>query len=601
MDTEFIRNFCIIAHIDHGKSTLADRLLEVTGTIAKRNLKEQTLDQLELEREKGITIKLKAVRMPYEREGQTYQLNLIDTPGHVDFSYEVSRSLAACEGAVLVVDATQGIQAQTVSNVYKALEANLKIIPVINKIDVKGNHADKVEQDLVATFGFKQEDIIKVSAKTGENIDELLEAIVNRIPPPQGDKDAPFQALVFDVFFDDFLGVVTVVRVVNGTLQETDNRERVYFKAGKADSLIQEIGIFSPQRQRLNKLSAGEVGYIATGLKDIHAVAVGDTACRYRERDLVESLPGYKRIKPFVFVSIFPINNKDYPELRKGLDKLALSDAALVYEAESNNALGFGFRCGFLGLLHADVVQERLEREYGLELISTTPSVEYEIVMRTGKIIHIKRPADMPDPSKFDEIREPWIRADIITPAEYIGGVITLLENRRGIQKNLEYASANRVFLEYELPLQELVRGFFDSLKSVSSGYASMDYELIGFRPVDAVKLDIVVHGEKVEPLAQIVLRQEAEKVGRQLAKHLKEELPRQQFKVAIQAMVGGKVVARENLGAMRKNVLAKMSGGHRERKDKLLEIQKKGKERMKRLGRVEIPQRVLRDTLMLR
>ena len=595
MATKNIRNFCIIAHIDHGKSTLADRLLEITGTVDKRDLKEQTMDQLDLEREKGITIKLKAVRMKYGIGGENYQLNLIDTPGHVDFSYEVSRSLAACEGAILVVDATQGIQAQTVSNVYKALEAKLTIIPIINKIDILGNHVDEVEQDLLASFGFKRDEIIRVSAKTGENVYKLLEAVVERVPAPKENNSQELRALIFDTFFDDYLGVVTVIKVVEGNL--SSKNKKIHFMVANKSTTVQEIGIFTPKRKKIEELKTGEVGYVATGLKNIHAVHVGDTITLYKDREKTQSLQGYKEIKPFVFVSLYPIDNDKFTELRKALEKLALSDAALSYEPESSKALGFGFRCGFLGLLHADVVQERLEREYDLELISTTPSVEYKVNLR-GKEKYVKRPSEMPERSEIESIEEPWILANIVTPVEYVGNIITLCEKRRGIQKTLEYPSEQRVVFEYELPLNELISNFFDDLKSVSSGFASLDYEFLEYRKADVVKLDILVHGEVVEPLSHMVLRKEAEQKGRTVLSKLKEILPKQQFKVSLQAAIGGKVVARENLSAMRKTVLQGIYGGHRERKDKLLERQKKGKERLKRIGKVDVPQEAFRKIL---
>jgi len=595
METKNIRNFCIIAHIDHGKSTLADRLLEITGTVDKRDLKEQTMDQLDLEREKGITIKLKAVRMKYGIRGENYQLNLIDTPGHVDFSYEVSRSLAACEGAILVVDATQGIQAQTVSNVYKALEAKLTIIPIINKIDIRGNHADEVEQDLLASFGFKRDEIIRVSAKTGENVYKLLEAVVERVPAPKENNSQELRALIFDTFFDDYLGVVTVIKVVEGNL--SSKNKKIHFMVANKSTTVQEIGIFTPKREKIEELKTGEVGYVATGLKNIHAVHVGDTITLYKDREKTQPLQGYKEIKPFVFVSIYPIDNDKFTELRKALEKLALSDAALSYEPESSKALGFGFRCGFLGLLHADVVQERLEREYNLELISTTPSVEYKVNLR-GKEKYVKRPSEMPERSEIESIEEPWILVNIVAPVEYVGNIITLCEKRRGIQKTLEYPSEQRVVFEYELPLNELISNFFDDLKSVSSGFASLDYEFLEYRKADVVKLDILVHGEVVEPLSHMVLRKEAEQKGRTVLSKLKEILPKQQFKVSLQAAIGGKVVARENLSAMRKTVLQGIYGGHRERKDKLLERQKKGKERLKRIGKVDVPQEAFRKIL---
>lgn len=592
-----IRDFCIIAHVDHGKSTLADRLLEITHTIDKRHLKEQFLDSMDLEREKGITIKLKSVRMHYKLDGQAYQLNLIDTPGHVDFSYEVSRSLAACEGAILVVDVSQGIQAQTVSNVYKALDANLKIIPVLNKVDLPGAETEKTVEDLRRTFGFSRDEILKVSAKTGEGVETLLKEIINRIPAPNGNAStsATPRALIYDTFYDDFLGVVASIKVADGTF--SSHNPQIKFLATQAVSTFQEIGIFTPVRKKLEKLSTGEVGYIATGLKDIHAVRVGDTITPANAQN-IELLPGYKEVKPFVFVSIFPIDNDKFPELREALDKLSLSDSSLSFEPESSNALGFGFRCGFLGLLHAEIIQERLEREYDLELISTIPTVEYKIEKTDGSQVSVKAASDFPDTTQIKEIQEPWIKLNLVAPSEYVGSIITLCDKRRGVMLKMDYPTENRVVFEYELPLAELVYNFFDDLKTVSSGFASLDYDFSGYKKVNAVKLNVLVHGEVVEPLSHIVLKDKAEDFGRELLKKLKEVIPRQQFQVALQAAIGGKVLAREDIPAMRKNVLAKMSGGHRERKDKLLDIQKKGKQRMKRLGKVDIPQEAFRQVL---
>lgn len=595
MEQKNIRNFCIIAHIDHGKSTLADRFLELTGTVEKRLLKNQTLDSMELEREKGITIKLKAVRMNYTHKDQEYQLNLIDTPGHVDFSYEVSRSLAACEGAVLVVDATQGIEAQTVSNVYKALEAGLTIIPVLNKIDIVANEGEKVVGDLVETFGFKKEEILRVSAKTGEGVKDLLDMLIARIPVPLGDSDSPARGLIFDTFYDEFLGVVAAVRVIDGEFS-AKTPDLGFIATGKK-ATVQEIGIFTPKRKKTDILKTGEVGYIATGLKDIHAVHVGDTVTNALNKE-VKPLEGYKEVKPFVFISIYPVNNDDFPALRDALEKLSLSDAALNFEPESSPALGFGFRCGFLGLLHADIVQERLEREYNLGLISTTPSVAYKVLLTDGSEILVKRPADLPNPTRRKELQEPWILLNIVAPAKFVGNIITLCEERRGVMGKMDYPSENRVIFEYELPLNELVLNFFDDLKSTTSGFASLDYEFLGYRKVDAVKLDILVHGEVVEPFSQIVIRNKARDVGKELLIRLKAVLPKQQFKVALQAAIGGKIIAREDVPAMRKTVLQGIYGGHRERKDKLLERQKKGKERMKRIGKVTIPQEAFRQVL---
>lgn len=600
MTQKNIRNFCIIAHIDHGKSTLADRLLELTNTVEKRKMKEQTLDSMDLEREKGITIKLKAIRMNYSHDGEDYQLNLIDTPGHVDFAYEVSRSLAACESAILLVDASQGIQAQTVSNVYKALDANLQIIPVINKIDLPGAELDQMKNNMVDTFGFKEEEILHISAKTGEGVENLLNEIIKRTPPPSGNPDKPLRALIFDTYYDEFLGVIAMIKVVDGFINRTHliAREKIRLMATAATSIPESIGIMNPTRKELDELKTGEVGYIATGLKDIHAVKVGDTITLNMNTTEVQQLPGYKVVKPFVFVSIYPIDNDQFPQLREALEKLSLSDSALQFAPESNTALGFGFRCGFLGLLHADIVQERLEREYDLSLISTIPSVEYEVELTSGEKVSVKTPSEMPDRSGIKEVYEPWIYVNIVSPKDYVGGIIGLCENRRGIMKKMHYPSENTVMFEYELPLSELIYNFFDELKTISSGFASVDYDFLDYRPVDVVKLEILVHGDVVEPLSQIVLRKNAHESGQRVLRKLKELIPRQQFKVALQAAIGGKIVAREDIGAYGKDVLAKLSGGHRERKDKVLERQKKGKERMKRIGKVEIPQEAFREVL---
>jgi len=586
-----IRNFCIIAHIDHGKSTLADRLLEITHTIDKRNLIEQTLDSMDLEREKGITIKLKSIRMEYKG----YQLNLIDTPGHVDFSYEVSRSLAACEGAVLLVDKTQGIQAQTVSNFYKAIESGLKIIPVINKIDLDTGDINEIKKDIFRTFGFKEEEILCVSGKTGEGVEELLEKIIGEIPAPTGNENSPARALVFDSSYDEYLGVVANIKVVDGDFNIEKNR-KIRFVATKALASPEEAGYTKIKRVKTNKLLTGEVGYIATGLKDIHTVKVGDTVGW--EGETPAPLPGYKEIKPFVFVSIYPIDNSKSTQLREALEKLSLSDSSLSFEPESNTALGFGFRCGFLGLLHAEIVQERLEREYNLSLISTTPAVRYKILNTRNEEFFITSPADLPDVTSVKEIQEPWILCRIVSPAVYSGQVMTLSTERRAVLKKMEYPNENNIFFEYELPLAELVYNFFDDLKSVSSGFASLDYDFLDYRQVNAVKLNVLVHGEIIDPLTNIVLKNKAPEIGRSLLKKLKEIIPRQQFAVSLQAAVGGKILAREDIPAMRKDVLAKMSGGHRERKDKLLDIQKKGKARMKRIGKVDIPQEAFRQIL---
>jgi GTP-binding protein LepA len=592
MDQQRIRNFCIIAHIDHGKSTVADRMLEITNTIDKRNLVEQTLDSMDLEREKGITIKLKAIRM----EHNGHQLNLIDTPGHVDFSYEVSRSLAACEGAVLLVDKTQGIQAQTVSNFYKAVEAGLKIIPVINKVDLQTGDLELLKNDISKTFGLEKEDILCASGKTGQGVEELLNKIITDIPTPSGQKNENPRALVFDSYYDEYLGVVANIRVVDGSF-EINQSTKLKFMATNTMSSPEEIGYIKIKRVKTGKILTGEVGYVATGLKDIKAVKVGDTVV-LEEDNSSQPLPGYKEIKPFVFVSMYPIDNSKSSQLREALEKLSLSDSSLSYEPENNTALGFGFRCGFLGLLHAEIIQERLEREYNLSLISTTPAVRYKIISTKNESSFITSPADLPDVTKIKEIQEPWILCKIVCPASYSGPVIKLCTERRGLLQKMEYPNENTVFFEYELPLAELVYNFFDDLKSVSSGFASLDYDFLDYRQVNAVKLDILVHGEIVDPLTTIVLRNKASEIGRSLIKKLKDIIPKQQFSVSLQAAVGGKILAREDIPALRKNVLAKMSGGHRERKDKLLEIQKKGKARMKRIGKVDIPQEAFRQIL---
>jgi len=596
-----IRNFCIIAHIDHGKSTLADRLLEFTNTIEKRDLKEQTLDSLELEKERGITIKLKPVRMEHKEGGELFELNLIDTPGHVDFSYEVSRSLAACEGAILVVDATQGIQAQTVSNVYKAIDANLTIIPVLNKIDLPSSDVLKVTSDLVQTFGFSEEEILKVSAKTGEGVMDLITQVINRIPAPKSNSQKPFRALIFDSFYDSYLGVVAVVKVVDGKISEEDvlKRKELKFFATNSISVVEGLGVFKPARKSYPILESGEVGYIVTGLKNISKVKVGDTL-GWASDEKSDSLPGYKEVKPFVFLSIYTVDNDKFPELREALEKMALSDSSISYEPENNMALGFGFRCGFLGLLHADVIQERLEREFNLDLISTTPSVEYQVTLTSGEEILVRTAYDMPDTTRISEIREPWILVTIVTPAQYNGVIIPLCESRRGTMRKMDYPTPDRVIFEYEMPLVELISNFFDELKSITSGYASLDYEMLEYRAVRAVKVDVLVHGQIVQPLSFIVVRDNAESVSRNLLKKLKDIIPRQQFQVSLQASINAKVIAREDISGFRKDVLAKMSGGHRERKDKLLDIQKKGKERMKKFGKVDIPQDAFRQILSL-
>jgi GTP-binding protein LepA len=584
-----IRNFSIVAHIDHGKSTLADRLLESTHTIDKRLMTSQVLDSMDLEREKGITIKARAVRLQYDaQDGQTYALNLIDTPGHVDFSYEVSRSLQACEGAILVVDASQGIEAQTLANVHLAIAQNLVIIPVLNKIDLASADPETVMAELEDTLAIPREEVILASAKEGTGVPEILEAIVQRIPPPRGDASAPLQALVFDSHYDQYKGVVAYVRLANGTLHD---HERIRFMATQAESEILELGYFRPQPVPTRSLAAGEVGYVASGLKSIAEARVGDTLTD-ADKPAPRALPGYKEALPLVFAGIYPVRGDDYPLLRDALDKLHLNDASFVYEPESSVALGFGFRCGFLGLLHMEIVQERLEREFDLDLLASAPSVEYRVrrMHRADEVV-VDNPAKMPDPGEIEAISEPWVAVQIITPTDYIGPIMELATNRRGIFGQMEYLDPRRVNMHFELPLAELIIDFYDLLKSRSSGYASLDYQYIGYREGDLVKLDILVNGEPVDALSLIVHRSNAQRQGKVLVEKLKELIPRQLFEVPVQAAIGSHIISRETIRAMRKNVLAKCYGGDITRKRKLLEKQKEGKQRMKRVGSVEIPQ----------
>ncbi|HEX6656011.1 MAG TPA: translation elongation factor 4 [Candidatus Limnocylindria bacterium] len=586
---ERIRNFSIVAHIDHGKSTLADRLLELTHTIDKRQMTSQVLDSMDLEREKGITIKARAVRLQYDAaDGQTYALNLIDTPGHVDFSYEVSRSLQACEGAILVVDASQGIEAQTLANVHLAIAQNLVIIPVLNKIDLSSADPETVMAELEDTLAIPREEVILASAKERTGVPEILEAIVQRVPPPRGDTSAPLQALVFDSHYDQYKGVVAYVRVANGTLHD---HERIGFMATQAASEILELGYFRPQPVPTRSLAAGEVGYVASGLKSIAEARVGDTLTD-ANRPAPEPLPGYKDALPLVFAGIYPLRGDDYPLLRDALDKLHLNDASFVYEPESSVALGFGFRCGFLGLLHMEIVQERLEREFDLDLLASAPSVEYRVRRhhRAEETV-VDNPAKMPDPGEIEAISEPWVAAQVITPTDYIGPIMELATNRRGIFGQMEYLDPRRVNMHFELPLAELIIDFYDLLKSRSSGYASLDYQYLGYREGDLVKLDILVNGEPVDALSLIVHRSNAQRQGKTLVEKLKELIPRQMFEVPVQAAIGSHIISRETIRAMRKNVLAKCYGGDVTRKRKLLEKQKEGKQRMKRVGSVEIPQ----------
>jgi len=592
----FIRNFCIIAHVDHGKSTLADRLLESTGTLSKREMQEQVLDSMDIEREKGVTIKASAVRMTYRADdGQTYEMNLIDTPGHVDFTYEVSRALNACEGALLVVDASQGVEAQTLANLYLALEANLHIIPVINKIDLPHARPDEVAQEVSNLLGDDPTNILRISAKEGIGIKDVLERIVREVPSPKGDPAAPLQALIFDSHYDAYKGVIAYVRIVNGRV---NMKTRLRMAATGAACEPVEIGMFSPRMTAAGELRAGEVGYVATGLKSVRECRVGDTMLDATQP--AEPLKGYQPAKPMVFASIFPTYTDDYPLLRDALEKLQLNDASLTFAPENSAALGFGFRVGFLGLFHMEIVQERLEREYDLDVVVTAPSVEYEAVLTNGQVIRVDRPADMPDPSRLAEMREPWMKIEIFTPKEYIGPIMELVTRRRGVSENMEYLDVNRVMLKYRMPLAEMIVDFYDKLKSATRGYASLDYQFDSYRAGDLVKLDILINGDSLDSLAMIVHRDQAHQRGSALAKKIKEVIPRQMFEVPIQAAIGGRIVARETKPALRKDVLAKCYGGDITRKRKLLEKQKEGKKRMKMVGSVEIPQEAFMAMLKL-
>ncbi len=584
-----IRNFSIIAHIDHGKSTLADRILEVTGAVDARTHVPQMLDSMDLERERGITIKAQAVRVAYQAaDGETYNLHLIDTPGHVDFSYEVSRSLAACEGALLVVDAAQGVEAQTVANAYAAIDAGLELIPVLNKVDLPGADPDGVATQVADLLGGDPSDALRISAKTGEGVTDVLEAIVQQIPPPEGEPESPPRALIFDSEFDQYRGVVAYVRMVDGRFSKGEPIKAM--QAGtQAD--IDDIGFFRPKMTPVRGMSAGEVGYVITGIKDVTKLRVGDTLTS-RERPASDALPGYREVRPMVFCGLFPIDTDRYSDLRDALDRLALNDAALSYEPETSDALGFGFRCGFLGLLHMDIVRERLEREYDLELLATTPNVRYEVTLiNTGEVVEVRSPTDMPDPASIESISEPYIRATIITPNDFVGPVMELCQKRRGEHVGLHYLSPTRVQVQYDLPLGEIVLDFFDQLKSRSKGYASLDYEPIGNRPSDLVKLDVLLAGDKVDALSLIVHKEASYDQGRNLVERLRKTIPRQQFDVPVQAAIGANVIARETVKAVRKDVTAKLYGGDVSRKKKLLEKQKKGKKRMKQVGAVEVPQ----------
>jgi GTP-binding protein LepA len=591
-----IRNFSIIAHIDHGKSTLADRFLELTGAV-DRGHRPQVLDSMELERERGITIKAQAVRVSYEaRDGETYHLHLIDTPGHVDFSYEVSRSLAACEGALLVVDASQGVEAQTVANTYAAIEAGLELIPVLNKVDLPSAEPERVVAEVTDLIGGDPDDVLRISAKTGEAVEEVLEAIVERIPPPGGEPDSPPRALIFDSEYDPYRGVVAYVRLMDGEFRKG---ERIVAMQAGTEAEIDEIGFFTPRMQQAAGMSAGEVGYVITGIKDVALLRVGDTLTA-KERRADTPLPGYREVKPVVFCGLFPIDTDRYEDLRDALDRLALNDAALSFEPETSQALGFGFRCGFLGLLHMDIVRERLEREYGLELLATTPNVSYDVEVRDGQTVEVHSPAEMPDPAQVERILEPYIRATIIAPANYVGAVMELCQGRRGTHLDMHYLSPERVQLRYDLPLAEIVLDFYDQLKSRTAGYASLDYEQIGNRESDLVKLDVLLAGDRVDALSVIVHSDEAYRAGRALVERLQRTIPRQLFDVPVQAATGSRVLARETVKALRKDVTAKLYGGDVTRKRKLLEKQKAGKKRMKQVGRVEVPQEAFLSVLEL-
>ena len=633
MDQAYIRNFSIIAHIDHGKSTLADRILELTHTVDQREMRAQVLDSMDLERERGITIKAQAVRVFYEsRGGQTYQLHLIDTPGHVDFTYEVSRSLAACEGALLVVDASQGVEAQTVANTYLAVEAGLELIPCLNKLDLPGAEPERVAGEVAELIGEPAESILRISGKTGAGVVEVLEELVTRVPPPAGDPQAPPRALIFDSEFDQYRGVIAYIRVVDGVFRKG---EPIRAMASGLTADIDDIGCFSPQMMPTDQLAAGEVGYLITGVKDVTQLRVGDTlttrrrsgaagptaragavggspgasvpgaaggsgGARPRAAEATEALPGYREVKPMVFCGLFPIESDSYPDLRDALEKLTLNDAALSWEPETSDALGFGFRCGFLGLLHMDIVRERLEREYDLELMATMPSVEFDLTLSNGEELEVHNPSDMPDPGTIAEIREPFIKAQIIAPREHVGAIMELCQERRGEHAGMHYLSPERIQLTYDLPLVEIVLDFFDQLKSRTRGYASLDYELNGMRPSNLVKLDVLLAGDPVDALSMVVHREKAYDVGRALAERLRKRIPRQQYDVPIQAAVGSHIIARETVKAFRKDVIAKCYGGDITRKKKLLEKQKEGKKRMKQVGRVEVPQEAFLAVLEL-
>ncbi|MGE8940749.1 translation elongation factor 4 [Leptospira interrogans] len=586
-DTSLIRNFSIIAHIDHGKSTLSDRLIQLCGNVSSREMKEQILDSMEIERERGITIKAQTVRLDYRyKDGKVYQLNLMDTPGHVDFAYEVSRSLAACEGAILVVDASQGVEAQTLANVYQALDNNLEILPVLNKVDLPSADEDRVKQQIEDVIGIDASEAVGVSAKTGLNVEAVLEAIVERLPPPKGDRNKPLKALLIDSFYDAYLGVIVLVRILDGVMKKG---QKVKLMASDTSYQIERVGIFRPKQEMLAELGPGEVGFFTAAIKQVADTRVGDTITD-EKNPTAEALPGFKPVQPVVFCGLFPIDAADFEDLREAMARLRLNDASFSYEMETSAALGFGFRCGFLGLLHLEIITERLEREFNMDLITTAPSVIYHIHMNDGSMIELHNPADMPDPVKIAHIKEPWIQATILVPDEYLGAVLKLCQDRRGRQKNLTYAGT-RAMLVYELPLNEVVFDFYDRLKSISRGYASFDYQMIGYEENDLVKMSILVNAEPVDALSMIVHRSRAEQRGRVMCEKLKDLIPQHLFQIPIQAAIGGRIIARETIRALRKDVIAKCYGGDISRKRKLLEKQKAGKKKMREFGKVEIPQ----------
>jgi GTP-binding protein LepA len=594
---ELIRNFSIIAHIDHGKSTLADRILEITGAVDPLKMRAQVLDSMDLERERGITIKAQAVRVEFKAaDGVTYHLHLIDTPGHVDFSYEVSRSLAACEGALLVVDAAQGVEAQTVANTYLAIENGLELIPVLNKVDLPGAEPERVAGEVSDLIGVDPDEILRISAKTGEGVPEVLEAIVERVPPPTGDPEAPSRALIFDSEFDQYRGVVAYVRMVDGSFKK---HERILAMQNGTEAELDDIGFFRPLMTSVDQIEVGEVGYVITGIKDVAKLRVGDTLTDL-DRPATEPLAGYREVKPMVFCGLFPIDTERYEDMRDALDRMGLNDAALSWEPETSEALGFGFRCGFLGLLHMEIVRERLEREYDLELLATSPTVRYDVHLIGGERVEVRSPTEMPDPGSIESIEEPYIRATIITPSDYVGAVMELCQNRRGTHVDMDYLSPNRVQIRYDLPLAETVLDFFDLLKSSTRGYASLDYEPIGNRPSELVKVDVLLAGEKVDALSVIAHKDFAYNQGKELVSRLRKTIPRQQFDIPVQAAVGARILSRETVKAVRKDVTAKLYGGDVTRKRKLLEKQKKGKKRMKNVGRVEVPQEAFLAVLEL-